>query len=208
EVLSHWKDIVEEVGPNCGISLYAMGEQDGDGNVIAIHEDRLNGADLVARPGLVGSGLAEKLYESAKAADLSNGSAPAGADQKEGESNMDELKALLENLSAQVTSLEEKVDSIVTLSESAAQQDAEKADVFRVADEITEAIAEAGLPAQGRKRVIESVKAGAEIADAVKAESEYVKAIAEAYKAETEAAGRVVEAAEKKFSLTAIAERA
>src|SRR5690606_22263815 len=63
EVFSHWEKFVDEVGPHCGISLYALGEADEDGNVTAIVEDRLNGADLVSRPGLVGSGLAEKLYE-------------------------------------------------------------------------------------------------------------------------------------------------
>lgn len=68
EVFSHWEAFVNEVGPHCGISLYALGEADADGNVTQIIEDRMNGADLVARPGLVGSGLAEKLYESAVAA--------------------------------------------------------------------------------------------------------------------------------------------
>src|SRR5690606_28787043 len=42
EIFSHWKEFVEEVGPHCGVSLYAMGEADEEGNVTAIIEDRLN----------------------------------------------------------------------------------------------------------------------------------------------------------------------
>lgn len=68
KVFKHWVDFVEEVGPHCGMSLYAMGEIDDDENVVQFTEDTYNGADLVARPGLAGSGLAEKLYEAAKAA--------------------------------------------------------------------------------------------------------------------------------------------
>lgn len=64
-VFSHWSPFVEEVGPHCGISLFAMGSLDEDGNVVSFEEDAYNGADLVSRPGLKGSGLAAKLYEEA-----------------------------------------------------------------------------------------------------------------------------------------------
>ena len=100
EVFSHWKEFVEEVGPHCGISLYALGEQDEDGNVTAFIEDRLNGADLVARPGLVGSGLAEKLYESARA---------QTSDEKPS------VTSALEEKDGNLMELEEKVDKALEL---------------------------------------------------------------------------------------------
>lgn len=67
EVHPHWVDFVEAVGPHCGMSLYMHGKTDDEGNVIELTPNEYNGCDLVSRPGLAGSGLDEKLYESLKA---------------------------------------------------------------------------------------------------------------------------------------------
>lgn len=67
EVFPHWVEFVETVGPHSGMSLYMHGETDEDGNVTALTPNEYNGCDLVSRPGLSGSGLDEKLYESLKA---------------------------------------------------------------------------------------------------------------------------------------------
>ena len=126
---------------------------------------------------------------------------------------MDELKALIESLVKEYgdrfTALEEKIDSLVKLSESAAAASQETVDAYEVADAVSEAVIAAKLPKQGRSRVLEAVKAGQSIEDAVKAESEYVKAIAESFTAPEKQdgpQGRVVEGGGDGFSLTKIAE--
>jgi hypothetical protein len=211
EVLSSWQDRISEVAPHTALSIYVMGEADSDGRVTKLIPDPSNGADLVVHPGRPGSGLVEKLREAMASA---NGSAPADADIKEREKNMEEnIKALLESFAKTATerfvAIEAKLDSLVTLSESAAAAERETADAFKVADEVSEAVIEAKLPKQGRSRVLEAVKAGISIADAVKSETEYVKAITESL-GKPEAAGpvtgRVVEADAQRFSLTKIAE--
>jgi len=92
-VFSHWKEWVEEVGPHCGISLSADGEVDDEGNVTEIFESVHNGADLVDRAGLAGSGFAEKLYEAALAASSlkETGNPPGNPTGKETK-DMDEAK--------------------------------------------------------------------------------------------------------------------
>jgi hypothetical protein len=204
EVLPSWRDKVEEVAPHTALSIYVAGEVDDDGNVIALLEDGQNGVDLVSYPGREGSGLVEKLYESMKASTENgggNGTSTEAADSKEREHKMsDELKAQITALETLIrdkfAALETQVGTIVTLSESAAEASKGITDAFEVVEEITLAVGEAELPKAGQKRVIESVKAGAKVADAVKAEADYVKAIVEASKeanVTTIVNGRVVE---------------
>lgn len=182
EVFSHWEKFVDEVGPHCGISLYALGEADEDGNVTAIVEDRLNGADLVSRPGLVGSGLAEKLYESAVSHSEEKPSVTVAQ-----ESNGDEL-------------MEEKLDKLIDLMSSLVAEkkteDSAKAQVE--ADEAVaearvesfaaavKAVDEADLFDSQRETILEAAKKGADVsaliesAKTVKAEAlEAVKESAE-----------------------------
>lgn len=194
EVFPHWAEFVDAVGPHAGLSIYMLGEADKDGNVIKLTPDVQNGVDLVSFPGLGGSGLAEKLYESAKAsAQAENGSASAVTDAKKKEAKaMDEAtKAFIESLFSKVdekfVALESKVDSIVTLSEAVKDAAAEKVDALETVDkliksEVTEA---------GRKRVLESVKSGTALDDAIKTEAALrAEILAEA---DVTPAGRVVE---------------
>lgn len=190
EVLPSWRDKVEEVAPHTALSIYVAGEVDDDGNVIALLEDGQNGVDLVSYPGRPGSGLVEKLYESMKASAGNggeNGTSTEAADSQEREHKMsDELKAQITALSTLVSekfaAIEAKVDSIVTLSESAAEATKQVEDAYGVVEEFVTAIGEAELPKETHKRVIATVKGGATVAEAVKAEAEYVKAIVEAAK--------------------------
>jgi len=218
EVFPHWADFVEAVAPHVGLSIYMLGESDSDGNVTGLIPDSQNGVDLVAYPGLKGSGLVEKLYESAVARSreietsmgepVGNGMATATAEVQQEEYKMDEQKitALFEALTAKVDALSGQVASIVTLSEQSAAKVAESVDAFEVAEELTTAVAEAKLPESGRKRVIESVKAGVAVADAVASEKAYVaeitRSLTEAAKDEAPAvvAGRIVEPKNGVFS--------
>lgn len=203
EVLPSWRARVDEVAPHTALSIYVAGEVDEDDNVTELLEDGQNGVDLVAYPGRPGSGLVEKLYEAMKTSADSgggNGTSTEAADSQERERKMsDELKAQITALETLVrekfTALETQVGNIVKLSESAAEASTQVEDAFEVVESVTDAIVEAELPKEGRKRVIESVKAGAKVADAVKAEAEYVKAIVESHtKAVVESGGRIVAA--------------
>lgn len=174
EVFSHWQSFVEEVGPHCGISLYAMGEADDEGNVTAIHEDRLNGADLVARPGLIGSGLAEKLYESAVAESGKATVTSAGEERKlEMEKDVEERFSALEALLTSLVADKEKVTA------EAAQATAD-ADAGRVAVEAYDAAVTAIDAADLPEKVVESLRAQAKEGVDVTAQIEQAVAMKEA----------------------------
>lgn len=172
EVFSHWREFVEEVGPHCGISLYALGESDEDGNVTAIIEDRLNGADLVARPGLVGSGLAEKLYESAikQASDEPSVTAAQEERKLEMEKDVEERFGALEAL----------LTSLVTDKQAAQAEAAQVAADEKVVEErldaydaAVEAIEAAELPADVAKSLRAEAREGGNVAKLI----EFAKAV-------------------------------
>ena len=161
-VFSHWEAFVDEVGPHCGISLYALGEQDDQGNVTAFIEDRLNGADLVARPGLVGSGLAEKLYESAIAG---SGKTTTTAVEEEERNKMDEkVVEALEALTAQVASL------VTDRKESVAAEAQTEADATAIAEALAsfkaavKAVDEAELLDVQRESILAAAERGDDVA--------------------------------------------
>lgn len=206
-----WAEFVEEYKDIIGVSIYASGEgREENGEYIVESfdgEDPYTSVDWVVAAGR--GGRVERMLESYQKIETSAGkpadddTATATVENKEKEQKMDELKALIEALTKSVNekfvALEAKVDSVVTLSEQATQAAAANVDAFQVADEVSKAVAEAKLPEEGRKRVIESVKAGAPVADAVAGEVAYVKAITEAVQATSgstaPAAGRILEAA-------------
>lgn len=172
EVFSHWKEFVEEVGPHCGISLYALGESDEDGNVTAIIEDRLNGADLVARPGLVGSGLAEKLYESAIAVSDEKPSVTAAQEERklEMEKDVEERFGAIETL----------LTALVTDKQAAQAEAAQVAVDEKVVEErldaydaAVEAIEAAELPADVAKSLRAEAREGGNVAKLI----EFAKAV-------------------------------
>lgn len=163
EVFSHWKDFVEEVGPHCGISLYALGEADEEGNVTAINEDRLNGADLVARPGLIGSGLAEKLYESAKAQTVVEPSVTSAQEERKLEMEKD--------VEERFSALEALLTSLVTEKQTAQEEAAQVAADEKVVEErldaydaAVEAIEAAELPADAAKALRAEARKGTDVA--------------------------------------------
>lgn len=162
EVFSHWADFVEEVGPHCGISLYAMGEADEEGNVTAIVEDRLNGADLVARPGLIGSGLAEKLYESAIAGSDETPVTSAEEERKlEMEKDVEERFSALETLLTSLVADKEKATA--EAAQATADADAGR-NAVEAYDAAVTAIDAADLPEKVVESLRASAKAGADVA--------------------------------------------
>jgi hypothetical protein len=173
-VFEHWGSFVEEVGPHCGISLYALGEQDDEGNVTAFVEDVYNGADLVARPGLVGSGIAEKLYESALAASAKS-SAELSAQERKETMEMDEkaieaINALTAQVSALVSSSTAKVEA--EAQHEADEKAVEEALATRMASiEAIEAAREELLPSQV-KHLMAEAKTGKDVAPLIEAAKE------------------------------------
>lgn len=91
-----YKSLLEELGEDAELSIYADGEKDDDDNVTAIYPGRANSVDLVAYGGLEGSGLKEKLYESY--------TKPDGTPQDKKEGSMD--KEIVDALAALKNSID------------------------------------------------------------------------------------------------------
>jgi hypothetical protein len=175
QVMPHWKDFAEAVAPHTGLSIYAMGEgsvnNDGDTIIESLIPDPMTSVDLVSYAGRPGSGLAEKLYESALAAfDSSKGTA-ATADTvtpiEEGIPNMDEIKDMFAELNNKLSAL---VESLAPVEETVEE---EAVDVAAVA----EAMVAANLPEVSRKAVYESLRNGGDIADAIESQKAFVESV-------------------------------
>lgn len=226
KVDSRWVEFVEEYADVIGLSIYIEGDghEDPSGEYIVESfngDDPYKSVDFVVAAGR--GGRVERAMESFRVIESSTGS-PAGVDgaatasveAKRKEKQMEELKALIETLAKTVNdkfvALEAKVDSVVTLSEQATAATAAQVDAFTVADELSKAVAEAGLPEEGRKRVLEAVRDnGRTIVEAVASEKAYISSIIEKVKpAETVYSyGRTVESkgtSTGTFSLTKMAE--
>lgn len=209
EVFPHWSDFVEAVGPHAGLSIYMMGETDSDGNVTALIPDQMNGVDLVSYPGLAGSGLVEKLYESAKAA-LATEDSHTDVEDTENTEGMDmdrdELLTILEGFKEEI--INAMMDEMKPAMEDISVEE-EATDVADMAA-VAEAAIDAGIPAELRAEIYESVKTmtGAEAFALVEARKGTVdairKAVTESVKQDAPA-GRVVEAGTAGFNLTDIA---
>jgi len=189
EVFSHWKAFVEEVGPHCGISLYAMGEQDGEGNVTAFIEDRLNGADLVARPGLVGSGLAEKLYESAKAQvqETSTTAVVENGNEMELEEKVDALVAKIEALTSAIVAEKETAQAEKVQAEADAEAVKNAVEAY---DAAVKAVDEADLLQPQREALLSAAKRGEDIAEAIESAKAVKEAAVQAARVSESAGGR------------------
>lgn len=196
DVFSHFKDFVSEVGPHCGISLYAMGDKDEDDNITQFVEDAYNGADLVSRAGLMGSGLAEKLYEAAIAASEKPGTETSVQERKD-KQDMDEK--VLEAVNALTTQVAALVSANTVKAEENAQVEAdekavtEAVEVYAAKVEAVESARSSLLPSQVTHLMAEA-KAGNDVTLMI----ESFKTLAEEAKAavaEGAPTGRVVESA-------------
>lgn len=183
EVMPHWREFVEAVAPHTGLSIYAMGNgsvnEDGDVVIESLVPNTQNSVDLVSYPGRPGSGLAEKLYESAIAFAMSesaNGTAAETAaattpNMEEGNSNMEEIKEMLESAIAELNA---RFDALAeTLTPAVETEETEELDVAAVA----EAMVAAGLPEVSRKAVYESLRNGGDLAEAIESQKAFVESV-------------------------------
>lgn len=189
QVMPHWKEFVEAVAPHTGLSIYAMGEGSYNENnelvVESLTPNTQNSVDLVSYAGRPGSGLAEKLYESALAAFDSSKVEVIEADTNpttnEGNPNMDEIKALIADLPALVAAA--VVDAIAAQDNQDNTDGIDSADIALAADPIddaaavAEALIAADLPEVSRNAVYESLRNGVEIAVAIEAQRAFVESV-------------------------------
>ena len=201
EVFEHWSSFVEAVHAHSGMSIYMAGTKDTEGNVTQLEMNVQNGADLVAYPGLAGSGFVAML-ESARSA---------------GEPNPEVSKAEESNNGKDAPAMEEKLDQLIVLmtaladsqkvkAEETAQVDAdeklaeERVNAFEAAVELIEA---ADVSAAQKKALRAAAKGGADVAPLIE-DAKAIKAaiLEEAGPLETQG-GRVM-GSETGFNTTSI----
>jgi hypothetical protein len=102
QVLDHWKTVIESLGTQAALSVYAIGESDEDGNVTALLAEVTNSVDIVSYTGRGGSGLTQKLYEAARAASPKP-AVEASAEDHMKEGHMEEVTKAIEALTALLT---------------------------------------------------------------------------------------------------------
>lgn len=196
EVFSHYEKFVEEVGPHCGVSIYMGGKKDRDGNVLSITPKRSNGVDLVSQPGLLGSGLAEKLYESAQAQSSQEPGADSVQDDNRKVQDMD-IEARLDKLTASVDALvadrasakaAEAQAAEATVNQEAIETAVQEA--LAVYAERLDAIEDADLTQFQRDSLREEAQKGVDVLPLIESATKTTAAIKDALLKESEAAGK------------------
>jgi hypothetical protein len=182
EPLPHWEAFVEAVAPHGGLSIYAMGEADIDGNVTALLPDRQNSVDLVAYPGRPGSGLTQK-FEAARALDLAERTATLAGEKKETKMTP-EQEALLRETNVLLKSfVAESKEAAEKLAKEAVDVNAVKAEAATERKAIVAALKlvnEADLPAPLRDSLVATVENGTtDVAPLLESAKATVKAITE-----------------------------
>lgn len=224
-IMPHWKEFVEAVAPHTGLSIYAMGEGNyNDAGEVVVENlvpHTQNSVDLVSYPGRAGSKLADKLYEQAismldepdeispteESVEEENGTAaPTVAEtvtnMKEGNSDME-----LKELSDQLAELPNLVAAAVAEALAPAVETEEKEEVDVAA--VAEAMVEADLPQVSRKAVYESLRAGADLTEAIENQKAFVESVKSHFKEEAAASSKneetvIVNTQEKAASLSEI----
>lgn len=165
-VFPHFAEFVEAIHAHSGMSIYMAGVSDKEGNVTSLEENVQNGADLVAYPGLAGSGFVEML-ESARAGSEEPPAALAedndGKDATRMEEKLDKLIELMTAFAATKTA-EAQETAQVEADEALAQ---ERIDAFETA---VEAIDAADLTPAQKKALRVEAKAGSDVTQLIEAQ--------------------------------------
>lgn len=201
DVFPHWAEFVEAVHAHSGMSIYMAGTKDAEGNVTQLEMNVQNGADLVAYPGLAGSGFVAML-ESARSA---------------GETNPKVSKAEESNNGKDAPAMEEKLDQLIVLmtafadsqkvkAEETAQVDAdeklaeERVNAFEAAVELIEA---ADVSVAQKKALRAAARGGADVAPLIEDAKAIKAAILEEAGTQETQGGRVM-GSETSFNTTSI----
>ena len=179
KVMPHWAEFIENVGPHMGLSVYVEGmasrNDDGDVLVESFVPNPMNTVDLVSWPGREGSGLANKLYESAVRASESDNGDTEGvivSITEEGYSDME-----LKELSDQIAEMPNLIAAAVAEALAPAVEPEEKEEVS--VEAVAEALVAAELPEVSRKAVYESLRNGGDLTDAIEAQKAFVAQVKE-----------------------------
>lgn len=121
EPLPSKADFVEEVAPHVALSLFAMGKDDGRGNITELIAHRMNGVDMVGYGGLEGSQLGSKISEEAISLLQERAAASADHERKEESMTPEEMKALLAEALKPVAASVEKLEAAEAARVAAAE---------------------------------------------------------------------------------------
>lgn len=187
---------LEKFHDKIGVSIFASGDgsedDNGEWHVESFDgEDPYTSVDFVVAPGR-GGGV-ERVLEAYRA--LESNSAPADVDNGKDKRIMDEatkafIEALLKTITDKVDKLQESLDSAVSLVESVKDAQPERVEAVAAAGELATAVAEAQLGEKAVARVLESVKDGKTVAEAVKHEKDLRDEVLAENKVIVENAGR------------------
>jgi hypothetical protein len=169
-----------------GMSIRAEGEMaEGDDGPVLERFTAVHSVDVVTTPG-AGGGF-DTLLESERKISASE----SDAESHKKEEQMELPKELTAALDALVESSKKNADAVAKLVERAEAEDKEKADLAEAARreaeektvdplDVAKQLAESGLTPAAQARVLDAVKAGKELTEAITAEKDYSKSILEA----------------------------
>lgn len=177
EVLPRYKEFAEEVAPHVGLSIFAMGKTDKDGNVTELLSHRMNGVDMVGYAGLEGSSLEEQISERAKTL-LETARTAALADEREKDSmTPEELKAALAEALAPVIAFVSEQKVVADAAQKAKEAEGDKAPTVAEAVKAFAAASKTIVEAKLLPRQEAALLAVAETGEDVTAALEDAKAI-------------------------------
>lgn len=190
EVLPHAKALVESLGTQAALSIWAMGEADEAGNITALLAHETNSVDIVAYPGRPGSGMTDQMLESFRQQAENPGANPAPANQKKEQMDEKEMRALVkselaEALAPVLAFVTQTAEALKAAAKAEAQVEADSAAVTAALesyDEKVAAIAAESFPEEVAKSLRESALKGEDIAT----EITKIKTLGEAFKAQAE----------------------
>lgn len=184
EVFPHYKELVETIAAHTGLSIFMEGEKDKDGNVTKLLPNRMNSVDLVSFPGLDGSGIVGKMYESARAFVPTKRTVESSADEKGTTMDKDieaRFDAIAKSLSAVATLFAESKSAEDKAAQKTADKAAVSAAVETALDEFSakaKLVSEAALSPAQTDAIMAEARKGADVAPLI----ETAKKVAEEIK--------------------------
>ena len=181
KVDSRWRDFVEEYKDVLGLSIYigAFGEKDDSGRTVVEEfdaEDAYKSVDLVVAAGR--GGRFDMAMESYRAIESSLGNLSEENDSgkpAESHNHKKDISMEIEELAGKVDKLTEALEAL-TSTWSPILESLKPGEPVEVDEaEVIESLVESGLTKRSRKAVLEAVRNGAAVEDAIKTEKEAIE---------------------------------
>ena len=192
KVLPHWKEVVDSLGEQASLSIYASGLRD-EAGAVTLEAAVTNSIDIVSYPGRAGSGLKKKL-EAARSAstDRSAASADDTNNQEESVDKKEVEEIVTEALSKALTPINEFITAEAArrqAEEEAAGEAPSAAEAVKAAVKSAEAVKAAKLLPSQEEALLERVANGEDVTEGITAAK---KVMQEAAKAVSQAGGTVI----------------